>query len=116
LRDARLPTDRPRAERIAQYFDTTAYALNRVGEFGNAPRAESQLRGPGTLDVTLGIYKRFRGLAESHALQFRTEMFNAINRPNFSNPGTNIDSPASFGRIVAAADGRIIQFGLKYLF
>jgi len=116
LRDARLSNDRTRAERIVRYFDTAAYAANRVGEFGNAPRAESQLRGPGSIDVTLGIFKRFRGFAESHALQFRTELFNALNRPNFNSPGTNVDAPAGFGRIVGAGDGRIIQFGLKYLF
>jgi hypothetical protein len=116
LRDARLPTDRSRAERVARYFDTTAYAPNRTGEFGNAPRAESQLRAPGTIDVTAGIFKRFPGFAESHNLQFRTELFNALNRANFNAPATNVDTPASFGRIVAAGDGRIIQFGLKYLF
>ncbi|MGH9626911.1 MAG: TonB-dependent receptor domain-containing protein [Bryobacteraceae bacterium] len=116
LRDARLSSDRSRAERIARYFDTTAYVPNRTGEFGNAPRAESQLRGPGTLSVTLGIFKRFPGFAESHNFQFRTEMFNAFNRPDFGGPGTNVDAPASLGRIVSAGDGRIIQFGLKYLF
>jgi len=68
------------------------------------------------VDVTLGVFKRFRGFRESHYLQFRTEMFNAFNRPNFSNPGTNLDTPAAFGRIVGAGDGRIIQFGLKYSF
>ena len=81
LRDARLSTDRSRAEQIAQYFDTTAYAANRIGEFGSAPRAESQLRAPGSIDVTAGIFKRFRGIAESHSVQFRTELFNAFNRP-----------------------------------
>jgi hypothetical protein len=116
LRDARLSTGRPRSEQIARYFDTTAYAPNRIGEFGSAPRAESQLRAPGSIDVTAGIFKRFRGVAESHVVQFRTELLNALNRPNFNAPGTNLDSPAAFGRIVGAADGRIIQFGLKYLF
>ncbi|MGH9675018.1 MAG: TonB-dependent receptor domain-containing protein [Bryobacteraceae bacterium] len=116
LRDARLSSDRTRAERIARYFDTAAYAPNRIGEFGTAPRAESQLRGPGSMDVTLGIFKRFRGFWEAHNLQLRTELFNPFNRPNFSNPGTNVDAPASLGRIVGAGDGRIIQFGLKYLF
>jgi hypothetical protein len=116
LRDARLPSDRSREERIARYFDTTAYVPKRIGEFGNGPRAESQLRGPRSLDTSVGIFKRFRGLAESHSIQFRTEMFSAINCPNFSSPGTNVDAPASLGRIVAAGDGRITQFGLKYLF
>jgi len=116
LRDPRLDSGPSRAEFTARYFDTAAYAANRMGEFGNAPRAEGQLRGPGSVDVTLGVFKRFRGFRESHNLQFRTEMFNAFNRPNFSNPGTNIDTPAAFGRIVGAGDGRIIQFGLKYSF
>lgn len=115
LRDPRLPTDRPRSELISEYFDRTAFVPNRTGEFGSAPRAEGQLRGPGTLDITLGVYKNFR-LFETHRLQFRAEAFNAINRPNFNSPGTNPDTPASYGRITSAADGRIIQLALKYRF
>ncbi len=116
LRDARLSTDRTRAEKITRYFDTTAYAAQATGTFGNAPRAESQLRAPGSIGVTLGIMKSFRMPAESHRLQFRSEISNAINRPNFGGPGTGIDSPSSFGRITSAGDGRIIQLGLKYIF
>jgi hypothetical protein len=115
IKDPRLSTDRPRAALIAEYFDRTAFVPNRTGEFGNAPRAEGQLRGPGRVDVTLGVYKNFR-LFESHSLQFRAEAFNAINRPNFGNPGTNPDTPASYGRITSASDGRIIQLALKYRF
>jgi hypothetical protein len=116
LRDSRLDTGRERKDFIVRYFDTTAYAPNAPGQFGTAPRAEGQLRGPGSVGLTLGINKSFRGFAESHRVQFRTEIFNLPNRPNFSNPGTNIDAPAAFGRITGAGDGRIIQFGLKYLF
>jgi hypothetical protein len=115
IKDPRLPADRPRSELIAQYFDRTAFVPNRTGEFGSAPRAEGQLRGPGTVDVTLGVYKNVR-LFESHSLQFRAEAFNAMNRPNFNNPGTNPDSVASYGRITSASDGRIIQLALKYRF
>ena len=116
LKDARLDTSRSRADFTRQYFDITAYVPNATGQFGTAPRAESQLRGPGSVTLTAGINKRFRGFAESHNVQFRTEIFNAPNRPNFSNPGVNVDSPGGFGRITSAGDGRIIQFGLKYLF
>ena len=49
-------------------------------------------------------------------MQFRTELFNALNRPNFGAPGTNPDLRRIYGRITTAADGRIIQFGLKYTF
>ncbi|MBS1826187.1 MAG: TonB-dependent receptor [Acidobacteria bacterium] len=116
LKDARLDTGRARADLITQYFDRTAYVPNQTGQFGNAPRAEGQLQAPGRIDVTAGILKSFRGVMESHSVQFRTELFNAFNRPNFAGPGTNPDTPGSFGRIQSASDGRIIQFGLKYLF
>ena len=60
--------------------------------------------------------KSFRAFAESHRLQFRTEIHNTANRPNFGGPGTNIDAPSSLGRITSAGDARIIQLGLKYVF
>jgi hypothetical protein len=82
LRDARLDNDRSRAERLARYFDTTAYVPNAVGEFGSAPRTESQLRGPGIVGFDLGVLKRFP-LGESRRLEFRGEFFNLPNRPNF---------------------------------
>jgi len=116
IKDPRLDPGRPRVDFIAQYFDRTAFVPNQTGQFGNAPRAEGQLRAPGTIDVTAGIMKRFRGIRESHQLQFRTELFNSLNRPNFGAPGTNPDTPGNYGRITSAADGRIIQFGLKYIF
>jgi len=115
LRDARLPEDRSRADRIVQYFDRAAYGTQPLGEFGSALRAEGQRKGPGDITVTLGLQKTFR-IIESHRLQFRAEFFNLFNRPNFGNPGTNIDTLGSFGRITGASDGRIIQFALKYLF
>ncbi|MFN0106938.1 MAG: TonB-dependent receptor domain-containing protein [Bryobacteraceae bacterium] len=116
VKDPRLDNGRPRAEMIPRYFDTTAFVPNQTGQFGNAPRAEGQLRAPGTVDVTAGVQKMFRGILETHRLQFRTELFNALNRPNFGAPGTNPDTPANYGRITSASDGRIIQFGLKYMF
>jgi hypothetical protein len=116
IKDPRLPLDRSRAAQIDQYFDRTAYVPNQPGTVGSAPRAEGQLQAPGEVNVTLGIFKNFRGALELHRIQFRTELFNGINRPNFGAPGSNIDTPASFGRITSAADGRIIQLGLKYIF
>jgi hypothetical protein len=116
LSDPRLSTDRSRSEQIGEYFNRASYVVNEIGEFGSAPRAEGQLRGPGEANVSLGIMKRFRGFAETHNFQFRGEMFNAFNRPNFNDPGTNIDQPASFGRITSAGDGRIVQLALKYIF
>jgi hypothetical protein len=71
---------------------------------------------PGSITVNIGAFKSFRGFRESDKLQFRSEFFNLFNRPNFGPPGSNIDALSSFGRITSAADGRVIQFALKYLF
>ncbi len=116
LSDPRLDTDRSRNDRIGTWFNRSAYAVQPNGAFGSAPRAEGQVRGPGDANFTLGLVKRFPGLREKHGAQLRGEFFNLLNRPNFNNPGTNIDQPATFGRITSAGNGRIIQLALKYTF
>ena len=113
--DPRLDTSRPRQEQIAQYFNTSAYAPNRPGVFGNAPRADSQLRNPGSATTNLGVFKSFWGIRESHKLQFRSEFFNIFNRPNFGAVSSNLDG-ACFGCLTSAAEGRLIQFALNTFF
>ena len=54
------------------------------------------------------------GLAESATLQFRAEVFNLLNTPNFLNPNIFYGTPG-FGRTLAARDGREIQLGVKLI-
>ena len=49
-------------------------------------------------------------------MQFRSEFFNAFNKPNFANPFAAANTPARFGRIESAGDPRIIQMALKLSF
>jgi hypothetical protein len=111
--DPFLDNDRSRAERINQYFNTAAFAPNAIGTFGTSPR--NVLRGPGALSFDLGFLKNFP-LQERVALQFRAELFNALNTPRFNNPFATQNTPARFGRIESAADPRIVQFALKLSF
>jgi hypothetical protein len=111
--DPYLDTGRPRAELIAQYFNTAAYATNATGTFGTAPR--NHLRGPGYFNADLALMKTFP-IRERIRTQFRAEFFNAFNRPNFNNPFSTHSTPSRFGRIESAGDPRIIQLGLKVLF
>lgn len=108
-----LPTNRSRAETIAAYFNTAAFAPNAIGTFGTSPR--NVLRGPGAASFDLGLTKVFP-LTERLRLQFRSEFFNAFNTPRFNNPFAQQNTPARFGRIESAADPRIVQFALKVAF
>ena len=64
---------------IEQWFNPTAFALPAVNTFGNAGR--SLLRGPGLNLCDLSIYKNFR-ISETVRVQFRGELFNALNHTN----------------------------------
>jgi len=67
-------------------------------------------------DFSLGKRSRVGGVRESAELAFRAEFYNAMNHPQFANPGT-VFRTASFGVITQTAVApRLIQFGLKYLF
>ena len=107
-----LSAGRPRGELINEFFDTTVFSPNLQGTFGNSGR--NALIGPGYADTDLGLFKNFQ-IRESHQIQFRAEIFNLFNRPNFGNPIDGLTSP-DFGRILFANDARIVQFALKYKF
>ena len=51
---------------------------------------------------------------EHHALQFRTEFFNAFNKLQFANPDWSL-ADAAFGQVTSTKlDNREIQLTLKY--
>lgn len=112
LRDPRLSDDRPRAEVIARYFDTTAFGSAPTGTFGTVGR--NTLRAPGSTSYDLGLQKNF-ALTESWRLQFRFEAFNAFNHVNLGVPNSARNS-ALFGVITTADDPRILQFALRLNF
>ncbi len=97
---------------ISEYFNTAAFTQATLGTFGNVGR--NTLRGPGFFDVDASLVKNFHA-TERLRFQFRAESFNLQNRANFSNPTSTVSS-ATFGQITAAADPRVLQFGLKLFF
>jgi hypothetical protein len=64
--------------------------------------------------VNAGLSRIFR-LKETQTLEFRAEGTNILNHANFKTPSGNLGTN-QFGRIQQAWDGRLMQFGLKYLF
>jgi hypothetical protein len=77
-----------------------------------ASASRNSVYGPGILNWDLSLGKNF-SFSETRRLQFRAEFFNAFNQVNFDRPSNSVSS-SSFGRVSNAADGRSIQFGLKF--
>ena len=71
--------------------------------------------GPGLKNVDMTISRTFR-LREKTTLQFRGEATNALNIVNLSNPGTNANTAATFGKVTTARPMRQAQLGLKLVF
>ncbi|MGH9680346.1 MAG: hypothetical protein ACRD4Y_10385 [Candidatus Acidiferrales bacterium] len=90
---------------------------------GNAGR--NSLRGPGLIDFDFSLFKNnyIPRISESFNIQFRAEMFNVLNRPNFLSPAANSTIFFQDGTSVGGAglingtstDPRRIQFGLKVI-
>jgi hypothetical protein len=102
------------------------YCANLLGNLGR-----NQINGPGYIGVDFSIFKNVR-LSERFTSQFRVEMFNILNHPNFLVPvdnevlfnGGSLSSGLSGsttglspGRIdTTSGDSREIQFGFKLNF
>lgn len=100
------------AAMITKYFDTSAFALPALGTFGTVGR--NTLIGPGTENFDAGLYKDFK-ITEQKKIQFRWEVFNSLNHPNFGNPNASFSS-SNFGRITSAGNPRIMQLSLKFYY
>ena len=67
--------------------------------------------------MDVGIFKNWK-VRERYGVQFRWEMFNALNHPSFSAPGNDPSVPAAFGTITAIGPipPRVMQVALKLVF
>ncbi|MBZ5622756.1 MAG: TonB-dependent receptor [Acidobacteriia bacterium] len=111
--------------------NANAFAIPAPGGDG---MGRNMFVGPGYWNLDLGITKKF-DLTERVTLQFRTEMFNALNHPNFDTPvnsttGTSSILGTTFGQTCCATvappstqtiiqtgeSARIIQLALKLSF
>jgi hypothetical protein len=114
-----LVTGASAASKAACPFPTVG-VVNGVGGatgFGNTGRA--LVTGPGQFNWDLAITKNIKtgGLRESATLQFRAEMFNAFNHPQFSNPASAVVNASAFGQITTTSVApRIMQMALRYTF
>jgi hypothetical protein len=119
---------------VNNYLNPAAYTnppvATTIGQADYSPLGgpPSNFRGPGYDRFDFSLFKEFQ-LTERFRLEFRSELFNLPNHPNFSNPGQggngvvaapgalNFVDTTNFGKINSTRDGqndqREIQFALK---
>lgn len=124
-----------------QWLNVNAWTINghQIGTNGNTSRGSC--RGPGFFQWDAALYKNIK-VGPRVQLQLRAEVFNVLNTVNFlgtfggaqqttwnpQNPVYNTGNPATattivsagnpggFGELTAAADPRIVQFGVRLRF
>jgi len=106
------------------WLNPAAFAQPATGTYGNL--GSRNIQGPGSSQINMGLTRTF-AIRESQSLQLRAEVFNVPNHPSYCAPASqgiapgilcpelNLNSP-SFGKILSAADPRIMQMALKYVF
>jgi hypothetical protein len=107
-----LYNGRSRNSKVAEFFDTTPFALPALGTFGSSGR--NIIHGPGIENFDASLFKIIP-VSEQRRFELRWELFNSLNRPNFFNPNNSSQS-AAFGRLTSARDPRIMQIAAKFYF
>jgi hypothetical protein len=102
-----------------QWLNPAAFAMPAAGTFGNLGR--NTIFGPGLAQIDFSVLKD-TPITESTKLQFRAEIFNLANHPNFAQPNTTFGSPSfgeifnTIGRTLGMGTSRQIQLALRFSF
>jgi len=102
----------PANQNVGQWLVGSAFQSPSAGTYGNL--GINAFPGPGILQFDMGISRLFP-IRERRKLELRGEAFNVLNRLNANNPTATLNS-STFGRILTAADPRILQVALKLVF
>ncbi len=100
-----------------QWFSTSSFRQNdpttQALAWGNSPRGS--VIGPGRNNFNISLFKNFQ-LTERVGFEFRAESFNTFNHTQYTGVNTSVGDPTNFGKINAAADPRVLQFGARLSF
>jgi len=104
---------------VGQFWNPAAFSIPLKGTFGNAGRGT--LYGPNFVDFDGSLMKQSR-ISERSVLEFRAEVFNIFNHPNFDLPNAVIGTPSfgqifnTYGRTLGLGTSRQMQMALKLRF
>jgi len=97
------------------WINPAAFVQPDIGTNGNV--GHNSVLGPGNWQFDMAVTRAFQAW-ENRRFEFRAEAFNVFNgvRPGTTTaPDTSFNS-STFGQILSAADPRILQFALKFVF
>jgi hypothetical protein len=110
---------------IDRWFNTSAFVRSKcngcagegifLGPLGYGNAGAALFDAPAIKTWDFALFKEFP-VKEAHRVQFRYEVFNLLNTPQFSAPARSLGG-ATFGRITSTIiNNREMQFALKYIF
>lgn len=106
--------------RLNEWFNTSAFSVPAPYTYGTESRVDSVLRAQGINNFDFALFKTTNfGPDDKLGLQFRTEVFNLFNKPQFGPPATTCCQPdqSSFGVVNSQInEPRLIQFALRFIF
>jgi hypothetical protein len=97
---------------ISQWFNTAAFVAPPAGQYGDARR--NSIIGPGTHIFDMAFTKVIP-LSEGRVLEFRSQMLNIFNTPQYTTIDTVVNSP-TFGRVTAVGAMRTVTFSARFRF
>ena len=105
----------------AQWFDTTKFSRIPAFTRRDNPLQYAGIKGPryANTDLTLGKVFPIRKISENFKFEFKVEAYNLTNSFTGADPGTDVNTPATFGKITAQRGGilgRQIQFSGRFSF
>ncbi len=101
------------------WLNPAAFSMPAAGTFGNLGR--NTFFGPNFKQIDVSVLKDMK-ISERFKLEYRAEIFNIFNRPNFDQPNTTFGTPNfgkifnTFGRTLGLGTSRQIQMALRLTF
>ncbi|MDR3734156.1 MAG: carboxypeptidase regulatory-like domain-containing protein [Acidobacteriaceae bacterium] len=113
----RLPSNRHRKDKMAEYFNRTAFTAPPVGAYGNASR--NLIVGPAAINNSMAISKSFvlPKMRSGTHLDFRCDAFGVFNTPNIGNfNSNNLQIGSTMGTIYSSYGERTLQLSLHLFY
>lgn len=110
------PYSVPGGQRKAEFINTAAFAANAPYTYGDEQR--NSIIGPRYTDIDSSLTKEatlFSVKDSPVKFQFRWDVFDIVNHPNYNTPGNSFGTP-TFGQITSANSPRQMQFVAKLIF